>query len=54
MNRLELVRELQAAVERNADVESAHSQADRAIAEWLDDEDPEIAELYRAVKKWYA
>lgn len=51
MTKEELLTKLEACAQ-DGDVEASHSDADDALIEYIND--PEIAEAYHAVPKWYA
>jgi len=51
MTKDELLERLRACA-KNGDTEIAHSDADDALIEYIND--PEITEAYEAVSKWYA
>ena len=51
MNKDELIRQLNE-LSNNSDRQEAHIRADKALIDYIDDE--EIREAYESIKKWYA
>lgn len=51
MNKQELLQKLEECAE-NGDTQGAHIEADKALLEFIDDE--EITEAFRSWRKWYA
>lgn len=53
MSKAELIEELKAAAEVSAlDAEVGHSQADRALVEFIND--PDVTEAFEAIERYYA